>query len=69
MVLGCQVGAAVHMIRNNMQFFLGFDIPTENPEKPNRNFYLAGIIELCSPHTMVVNKAGNCFLTRHTFKG
>jgi 3-oxosteroid 1-dehydrogenase len=68
MVLGCQVGAAVHMIRNNMQFFLGFDIPTKNP-KAEPEFHLAGIIELCSPHTMVVNKAGSRFSDEAYFQG
>jgi 3-oxosteroid 1-dehydrogenase len=68
LVLGTEVGGAVHLIRNNMGLFLGFGIPladrTAEPE-----FHLAGIIELCSPHTMVVNQCGRRFADETYFQG
>ena len=68
LVLGTEVGGAVHLIRNNMGLFLGFGIPladrTAEPE-----FHLAGIIELCSPHTMVVNQSGRRFADEAYFQG
>jgi 3-oxosteroid 1-dehydrogenase len=66
--LASDIGAAVHVIRNNMQLFLAFAIPAERAgEQPD--FHLAGIIELCSPHTLVVNQAGQRFADETYFQG
>lgn len=62
--LGTQVGAAIRSIRNNMSLFLGYEIPGDEPE-----FRLAGIIELCSPHTLVVNDQGRRFADESFFPG
>ncbi len=67
LVLGTEAGAAVHTLRNNMQLFLGFGIPVEEDNDPE--FHLAGIVELCSPHTMVVNAAGVRFADEAYFQG
>jgi 3-oxosteroid 1-dehydrogenase len=68
LTLGTEVGAAVHLIRNNMGLFLGFDIPAEG-KRSEAEFHIAGIIELCSPHTMVVNRAGERFADEAYFQG
>lgn len=67
LTLGSEIGGAVHTLRNNMQLFLGFGIPVEEGHDPE--FHLAGIIELCSPHTMVVNAAGRRFADEAFFQG
>ena len=67
LVLGTEVGGAIHTLRNNMQLFLGFGIPVEEGHDPE--FHLAGIVELCSPHTMVVNAAGVRFADEAYFQG
>jgi 3-oxosteroid 1-dehydrogenase len=64
--LATEIGAAVRLIRNNMQLFLSFPVPTASDEP---EFHLAGIIELCSPHTMVVNRAGERFADEAYFQG
>jgi 3-oxosteroid 1-dehydrogenase len=68
LILGTEAGGAVHLIRNNMALFLGFDIPLEN-KSAEPEFHLAGIIELCSPHTMVVNGSGHRFADEAYFQG
>ena len=67
LVLGMEAGGAVHTLRNNMQLFLGFGIPVEEGQEPE--FHLAGIVELCSPHTMVVNATGARFADEAYFQG
>ena len=68
LMLGTEVGAAVHLIRNNMGLFLGFGIPARD-EQSEAEFHVAGIIELCSPHTMVVNRSGQRFADEAYFQG
>jgi 3-oxosteroid 1-dehydrogenase len=68
MILGTKAGGAIHLIRNNMALFLGFGIPLES-KSAEPEFHLAGIIELCSPHTMVVNGAGRRFADEAYFQG
>jgi 3-oxosteroid 1-dehydrogenase len=68
LTLATEVGGAVHLIRNNMGLFLGFGIPLAD-RKAEPEFHLAGIIELCSPHTMVVNQAGERFADEAYFQG
>ena len=68
LVLGTEVGGAIHLIRNNMGLFLGFGIPL-NDRTAEPEFHLAGIIELCSPHTMVVNQSGRRFSDEAYFQG
>jgi len=68
LVLATELGATIRMIRNNMQLFLSFPIPPESPEEES-DFHLAGIIEMCSPHTMVVNRSGRRFADESYFQG
>jgi 3-oxosteroid 1-dehydrogenase len=68
LVLASEAGAALHMIRNNMALFLGFDDPLDEAGAEPA-FHLAGIIELCSPHTMVVNRRGQRFGDEAYFQG
>lgn len=67
MVLGTAVGGAVHVIQNHMQLFLGYNVPVGN--KPGEHeLRLAGIIELCSPNTIVVNRSGLRFADESYFQ-
>jgi 3-oxosteroid 1-dehydrogenase len=68
LTLATEVGAAFRRSRNNMQLFLGYAIPPATPSDEPR-IQLAGIIELCSPHTMVVNRAGKRFADEAYFQG
>lgn len=68
MVLGAEIGAAIHVIRNNMHVSLFFPIPSDHPgDEPE--FREANIVELCSPHTMVVNDQGMRFSDETFFQG
>ena len=53
MTLGTEAGAAVRVIHNHMQLFLGFPMPSV--DEGSSEFRLAGIVELCSPHTLVAH--------------
>ncbi len=66
-ILAAEVGAAIRRIQNNLNLMLGFtlvpDAPTAEPIH-----CMAGISEMCSPHTMVVNKAGKRFADKSYFQ-
>ena len=64
--LGTRAGAALRVIHNQMQLFLGFPVPVANGNATE--FRLAGIVELCSPHTMVVNRRGLRFADESVFQ-
>jgi 3-oxosteroid 1-dehydrogenase len=66
-VLGCEVGAAVHVIRTNLQVMMGFEVPVDHERDPI-HIHTAGIVELCSPHTLVVNRAGKRFFDEAYFQ-
>jgi 3-oxosteroid 1-dehydrogenase len=66
-LLATEIGAAVRRLTNNMQVILGFPIPTGPGEEPRMQ--IAGIIELFSPHTIVVNRAGHRFADESYFQG
>ena len=67
MVLGTSVGGAIHVIQNHMQLFLAYNVPVGT--KPGEHeLRLAGIIELCSPNTIVVNKSGQRFADESYFQ-
>jgi 3-oxosteroid 1-dehydrogenase len=68
LIMGTKAGGAVHLIRNNMTLLLGFETSAlENPSE--REFHSAGIVELCSPHTIVVNRQGRRFADESYFQG
>ena len=66
MTLGTEAGAAVRVIHNHMQLFLGFPMPSG--DEGSSEFRLAGIVELCSPHTLVVNRQGRRFADESVFQ-
>jgi 3-oxosteroid 1-dehydrogenase len=68
LLLATEIGAAVRTIRNNLQLFLAFQLPPDTPDEEPQT-HLAGIIELCSPHTIVVNQAGKRFADESYFQG
>lgn len=65
-VMATEVGASTAVVHHNQQLFLGFDIPLGDGEETA--FQLAGIVELCSPHTMVVNASGRRFANEAFFQ-
>jgi 3-oxosteroid 1-dehydrogenase len=62
LLMGQEVGAAVRLLRANMALFLGYHIPGDPPF-----FRQSGLIEMCSPHTMVVNREGRRFADESYF--
>jgi len=62
--LGQEIGAAIRSLKANMSLFLGYNVPGDPPF-----FRIAGIIEMCSPHTLVVNRAGRRFTDESYFQG
>ena len=68
LMLATEIGGAFRRSRNNMQLFLGFSIPPATPADEPR-IQLAGIVELCSPHTMVVNRAREALRGRSVLSG
>jgi 3-oxosteroid 1-dehydrogenase len=61
-VMGQEAGAALRHLRANMSLFLGYEVPGETPF-----FRSASIIEMCSPHTIVVNRMGKRFADESYF--
>jgi len=66
LILGTSAGGSVHVIQNQLQLFLGFPVPIDGSRRTE--FRLAGIIELTSPHTMVVNSRGQRFADESVFQ-
>jgi 3-oxosteroid 1-dehydrogenase len=67
MIMATEIGAAVRKIHNSFRVHLGFKVPgeTRNGREAFRN---ASIIELCSPHTIVVNRDGRRFANEAYFQ-
>ncbi|MEA2979933.1 MAG: 3-oxosteroid 1-dehydrogenase [Alphaproteobacteria bacterium] len=67
LIMGAEIGAAIRRIQNNLNLMLGFYLV---PDEPNREPIqcMAGISEMCSPHTIVVNKAGQRFADESYFQ-
>jgi hypothetical protein len=55
LILGAEIGGILHKIENSLRVMLSYTIPPEVPGATATCVY-AGIVELCSPHTMLVNK-------------
>ena len=64
LVMAQEIGAAVHVIGNNLSIFLGFRNPEEAPDLCR----LSGTQELVAPHTMVVNRQGRRFADESFFQ-
>jgi len=67
LIMAAEQGASVHRIHQTFRLHLGFCIPpAERGRDPE--FRLASIVELCSPHTMVVNRFGRRFANEAYFQ-
>jgi 3-oxosteroid 1-dehydrogenase len=67
LIMGAEIGAAIRRIQNNLNLMLGFYLV---PDEPSREPIqcMAGISEMCSPHTIVVNEAGKRFADESYFQ-
>jgi 3-oxosteroid 1-dehydrogenase len=68
LVLGAEIGGVLYKVQNSLRVMLSYTIPADEPGKPGTCVH-AGIVELCSPHTMVVNRAGKRFADETFFQG
>jgi 3-oxosteroid 1-dehydrogenase len=68
LVFGAEVGGILHKIENSLRVMLSYTIPPDAPGQTATCVH-AGIVELCSPHTMVVNRAGRRFADETFFQG
>jgi len=68
LVLGAEIGGIVHKVENSLRVMLSYTIPAETPGGAPTCVY-AGIVELCSPHTILVNKRGLRFADETFFQG
>lgn len=67
LILGAEIGAAIRRIQNNLNLMLGFTLVTDaHAQDPIQ--CMAGISEMCSPHTIVVNKEGQRFADESYFQ-
>jgi 3-oxosteroid 1-dehydrogenase len=66
-IMGAEIGAAIRRIQNNLNLMLGFALV---PDEPSTGpiLCMAGISEMCSPHTMVVNRKGERFADESYFQ-
>lgn len=67
-VLGGELGAIVRKVENNLKFQLAYTIAPARPGDLALCVH-AGIVELCSPHTIVVNRDGRRFADETFFQG
>jgi 3-oxosteroid 1-dehydrogenase len=67
LVMATEIGAAVHVIGNNLSLFLGFRNPEEAPGG-TAVCRLSGTQELPAPHTIVVNRVGRRFADESFFQ-
>lgn len=65
LLLGAEIGAAIRKINNNMAMILSYHVTDDEGTRHIQ----AGIVELFSPHTMVVNKSGCRFADETFFQG
>jgi succinate dehydrogenase/fumarate reductase flavoprotein subunit len=67
LIMGAEIGAAIRRIQNNLSLMLGFYLV---PDEPGREPIqcMAGISEMCSPHTIVVNRSGARFADESYFQ-
>jgi len=60
LIMGMEIGAALRRTQNNLNLMLGFTLVLDAPGAAPIGC-MAGITELCSPHTIVVNARGRRF--------
>ena len=68
LVLGAEIGGILHKIENSLRVMLSYTIPPEMSGETATCVH-AGIVEMCSPHTMVVNRYGMRFADETFFQG
>jgi 3-oxosteroid 1-dehydrogenase len=68
LVLGAEIGGVIHKIENSLRVQLAYTIPSDEPGQLPLCVH-AGIVELCSPHTLVVNRSGVRFADETFFQG
>jgi 3-oxosteroid 1-dehydrogenase len=67
LIMASERGASVRKVHNSFRVHLGFRIPGAG-RAGKAAFRTASIIELCSPHTLVVNSSGNRFANEAYFQ-
>jgi 3-oxosteroid 1-dehydrogenase len=67
LVLGAELGAVVHRIQNCLSVMLGYTIPSATEGEPPASCR-ASIVELFSPHTLVVNRHAERFADESYFQ-
>jgi hypothetical protein len=68
LILGAEIGGILDKIENSLRVMLSYTIPPEVPGA-TATCVNVGIVELCSPHTMLVNKHGMRFADETFFQG
>jgi 3-oxosteroid 1-dehydrogenase len=68
LVLGAEIGGIMHKVENSLRVMLSYTIPAEIPGGTATSVH-AGIVELCSPHTLLVNRQGRRFADETFFQG
>ena len=68
LVLAAEIGAVIHRIENCLSIMLGYTVPAETPGQPPTSCR-AGIVELLSPHTLLINRRGVRFADESFFQG
>jgi 3-oxosteroid 1-dehydrogenase len=68
LVLGAEIGGIVQKVENSLRVMLSYTIPAEAPGGTATSVH-AGIVELCSPHTLLVNRHGRRFADETFFQG
>ncbi|MGE0152175.1 MAG: FAD-dependent oxidoreductase [Reyranellaceae bacterium] len=66
LIMSVEIGARLCAVQPNVRAHLGYRIPGRSPDQPGP-FRLASIIELASPHTLVVNRSGRRFANEARF--
>src|SRR5215831_9527170 len=68
LVMGAEIGGVLYKVQNSLRVMLSYTIPPDEPGRPGLCVH-AGIVELCSPHTMVVNRYGKRLADETFFQG
>jgi succinate dehydrogenase/fumarate reductase flavoprotein subunit len=67
LVLGGELGGVIRRVENCLSVMLGYTVPAAGGGVPTS--CRAGIVELLSPHTMLVNRLGRRFADESFFQG
>jgi 3-oxosteroid 1-dehydrogenase len=67
LVLAAELGAVIHRVPDSLSIMLGYTVPGADGKPPTS--CRAGIVELLSPHTLLVNRRGRRFADESFFQG